>query len=200
MGVRNGGAGRLAPLALALALPACAALDVSPPWAPSSATAPEDSLTVQRVVGAEPEVQPLLPEGGNVWPAAEAPRATLADPEAAMRDVPEYTPRIPPPRPEAQPRRQPRGSSTPPQTELPPTRDFRYPSPLAQPPLSPPPPRADGQVIPLPGGGAAVTTGGTERYQTFTEPGGGSGIAIPDGATTTLIGPDGRVRVVPRQR
>ncbi|MBX6376632.1 MAG: hypothetical protein IRZ13_20695 [Acetobacteraceae bacterium] len=67
-------------------------------------------------------------------------------------------------------------------------------------PVTPPPERADGRVIPYPGGNA-VTTGGTDNYQTFNEPGtAGGGVAIPQGPTTTLIGPDGRIRVVPTPR
>jgi hypothetical protein len=66
--------------------------------------------------------------------------------------------------------------------------------------VTPPPERADGLVIPRPGG-HAVTTGGTERYRTFNEPGtAGGGIALRDGPVTILIGSEGRTRVVPAPR
>ncbi|MFB9969092.1 hypothetical protein ACFFMP_03075 [Pseudoroseomonas cervicalis] len=45
-----------------------------------------------------------------------------------------------------------------------------------------------------------MTTGGGPGYSTYTTPGGGSGIAIPQGGTTTLLGQDGTVRQVPTPR
>ena len=65
---------------------------------------------------------------------------------------------------------------------------------------APPPRRADGRVILQPQGGAAVTTGGTDRVQGYTTPGGGSGTAVIDGNTTTLFDPSGRIQTVPTQR
>ena len=40
--------------------------------------------------------------------------------------------------------------------------------------------------------GPVVTSGGTDRVQSFTVPGGGSGIITRDGPNATVIGPDGR--------
>ncbi|MFC0409541.1 hypothetical protein [Roseomonas elaeocarpi] len=75
------------------------------------------------------------------------------------------------------------------------------PDPLAQQPVSPPEPRVDGRVIPVPGGAPATTTGGTRNYQTYTQPGGGSGIAVPDGAgSTTLLTPGTSPQIVPAPR
>lgn len=98
-------------LTLALALSACAPADrviggaldgmasfggrVGAPWGGSSAAnvAPE-SLTVQRVRqgGGTGGDEALHEEEGNVWPAAEGPRATLANPDEALRGIPSYRP------------------------------------------------------------------------------------------------------------
>ena len=54
-----------------------------------------ESLTMQRVRGGNPAVEPLAPEPGNVWPAQEAPRAALlGGPEEAFRNIPTYTPQL----------------------------------------------------------------------------------------------------------
>lgn len=210
---RSGGAAATmaATAALLLPLSACAPQDWGTPvWSQSSrATVPGDSLTIRRVVAGTGDVPvaPLLPEPGDVWPREEAPRATLMNPDEALRGVPPYTPpdgeprldREPPPgsTTPGSPRRRTRGSSTPPAPLPQPEADFRMPAQPPALPVTPPPPRTDGRVIPYPGGNA-VTTGGTERFQTFNPPGtAGGGVAFPNGATTTLIEPDGRVRVVP---
>ncbi|MCR0981646.1 hypothetical protein [Roseomonas populi] len=84
--LRPGPAGRLmASLPLALLLGGCFGLgdiDMAPFGRTDPIGAP-DSLTVRRVMGTELDVPPLLPEPGNVWPAEEAPRATLQNPDAA---------------------------------------------------------------------------------------------------------------------
>lgn len=206
-----------AALALALLLPACGTFErgwsgatdtltgvatrATPDWGGPRPGRPEASLTVQRVRGnaaATPEAGVLTPEAGNVWPnPEERPRATLANPEEAMRG-------IPPLREDQQRDRPPvarRGGSTPP--------EFLGGSPDLQPiPDAPPPPRArvvrplppreDGQVIPTPGG-PAVTTGGAGNTRTTISPQ-GPGLAIQQGPTTTLIGPGGQVQVVPTPR
>jgi hypothetical protein len=165
------------------------------PFGRAASPAPADSLTAMRVMGQDPGFDPLNYEPGTVWPApsAETPRITLGNPDDVLRTPPPAPPREPPVR---------RGSSSPPPppsvSGVPPVRFV----PLREVPAEPPPPRADGRVIPIPGGPPAVTTGGTPGgVQTFTVPGqGGAGVAVPQGATTTLIGPDGRVRVVPTPR
>jgi hypothetical protein len=49
--------------------------------------------------------------------------------------------------------------------------------------------------------GPVTVTGGTERVQSFTVPGGGTGtIHRNDDNTSTIIGPDGRVQVIPTPR
>lgn len=183
-----------------------AGVAVGAPWGGMTPASPEEGLTINRVeVGAAPPGT-LLPEPGDVWPGPLPPRATLANPDAALRGIPDYAPSArregivePPATP---PRRQPpftRGSSTPPDL----FPDPPPPAPAAVPPLRPPqplpaapPPRADGRVILTPSG-PAVTTGGTDRIQSFTVPGvGGTGTAIRDGNTTLMIGPDGRPQTV----
>jgi hypothetical protein len=168
--------------------------------------APVDSLTVTRVMGQPVEVPPLLPVAGSVWPSEESPRGTIGDPDAGMRPGQQPPSFRPPPSPgRVAPPVVPgvrRGSSTPPdllaqpEASLPPLRPGLPPTPT-QP--ARPPARADGRIIPTPQG-PAVTTGGTSGYSTYTNPGGGSGIAIPQGGTTTLLDSDGTVRQVPTPR
>lgn len=163
-----------------------------PSWGGMRPTAPSDSLTVQRVRGGANMLDPLRPEPGDVWPREEGPRATLANPEEALRGVPPAG---------SEPRRS-RGSSS-----------AFEPAPGAAPPvISPifeaptPPPRANrtdgardsGQVFQS-REGPVTSTGGTGRVQSTISPQ-GSGLAIRDGATTTLIGPGGNVQQVPTPR
>ncbi|MFT8244591.1 hypothetical protein [Roseomonas sp. BN140053] len=217
----------LAPvLPLALVLVGCGA-DFAPFGRRDGALVAPDSLTVQRITGQNLNAEPLLPEDGNVWPTEEPARTTLANPDQPQRQPPLQAPALeraarergspPQPRilsdgpgpavpPEAAPNpRAPvpgtarRGSGTPPPGPLDPLAPPRVPAARGE-PATPPAPRADGRVIPIPGGGPAVTSGGTGSYQTFTTPGGGSGLAVPQGPTTTLIGPEGQVQVVPSPR
>jgi hypothetical protein len=184
---QGGLAGRSAMLLALLGLGACAS---------NAITVPTDSLTVQRVMGQPAEAPPLLPTPGNVWPAAEAERATMANTDLLTRPM---DPNAPPP-----PRAGRRGSSTPPDL-LQPGTDPAPVSPgfSATPPPAenapPPRRRAEGQVIPTPNG-PAVTTGGGAGYRTYNAPGGGSGIATPENGSTTLLGTDGTVRQVPTPR
>jgi len=218
-------------LALALPLGGCFGDVDFAPFGRADPIGAPDSLTVRRVMGTTAETPPLLPEPGNVWPAEEAPRATLQNPEAATVPpgdrsrsegleraqgrgrAPEGNapnsyqpgPAVPPeaaPNPRAPapgtatPRR--RGSSEP----LPPLDPS--PVPRAGVPAgeyaAPPPPRLEGRVIPVPGGPPATITGGTGSVGTYIQPGVGTGTAIQSGGTTTLIGPDGGVQVVPTPR
>lgn len=177
-------------------------------WGGMRADRPESSETVRRIRGYETPQEPLELEPGNVWPAEEAPRATLANPDAALRGVPPYRPgeprtgerlwdqddrsrertdRMDEPPPEARrPTTRRRGASSPP------------PPPLAQPAperveVLPVPPRGNappglpdyGRAVLTPGG-PVVTTGGNDRVQGFTTPGGGSGIIQRDGNVTTI--------------
>ncbi|WP_128080009.1 hypothetical protein [Roseicella frigidaeris] len=175
------------------------------PWGSSHPKPPEESTTIARLTGAPTEVTPLRTEDGDVWPVPEAPRSTLANPDAAMRGIPNYRPGDydrPPisgePRPLPPNLRS--GASSPP--PLPPVRTEPQQQSFVPPAgdTRPPARRNDGRVIVTPNGSAAVTTGGTDRIQGYVLPGGASGTAINDGATTTLVGPNGQVQVVPNQR
>lgn len=87
---------KAATLALAgLLLSACGAADgmrlpgVGSGWAGPGPDFPTDSTTIQRLrnaPGANPAV--LTVEPGNVWPDQEGARATLADPDPALRGLP----------------------------------------------------------------------------------------------------------------
>ncbi|RMI25881.1 hypothetical protein EBE87_05620 [Pseudoroseomonas wenyumeiae] len=166
--------------------------------------APVDSLTVARVMGQDVAVPPLLPIAGSVWPAQEPPRGTIGNPNAGLMPWDETASQIQQSQPLVAPPVVPgrRGSSTPPDLLAQPE-----PTPALRQPDMPPYPteparprrRTDGRVIPTPQG-PAVTTGGTGSYSTYTNPGGGSGIAIPQGGTTTLLDADGTVRQVPTPR
>jgi len=178
----------------------------SPFMGPTNVVA-SDSLTVQRVRGADPVVEPLVPESGDVWPAQEAARPTLmGGPDEAMRNIPAYRPALvdgapaaasPVPTSGDRPTR--RGSSTPP-ANLGAPSDFAR-SPASPPPAganSRPPARLEGRSMTTPSGGLVTGTGGTSRVQGYTGPQGG-GAVIRDGNVETWIGPDGRTstRVVP---
>lgn len=162
-----------------------------PQWGGMRPAMPTESLTVQRIRGQAEAPDPLRPEPGDVWPVEEGPRATLANPEEALRGVRTG---------EAEPRRN-RGSS-----------GFENAPGAAPPVMSPifeaptPPPRADRTDGATSGGqvfqsqqGPVVGTGGAGRVQSTVSPQ-GSGLAIRDGGVTTLIGPGGNVQQVPTPR
>jgi hypothetical protein len=232
MVARRRGIGPFLVLAGSLLLPACAGFGdasynvastlantggrLGAPWGTMTPGLPETTATVERVVtGAPPGAATLQSEPGDVWPGPPPPRATLANPDAALRGIPEYDtpsrrnpvselPGAPPPSAGPAARGVPsarRGSSTPPSLLDQPAPEAALPprQPLFPPPAPPPaapPPRADGQVIQTPSG-PVVTTGGTDRVQSYVVPGGGAGTAVRQGNTTILIGPDGRVQSVP---
>jgi hypothetical protein len=153
-----------------------------PSWGGMRPEVPMEALTVMRIRGDAPAAPTLVPQEGNVWPDPEGPRATLANPEEALRGLP------------------PRGSPT---LDLPPL-DLPSPMPRVAPPppapRPPPPlPRADGQVIPTPSG-PRVTTGSAGNVQSTVGPGGRTGTAIRDGAITTILEPGRAPLVVPTPR
>jgi len=160
-------------LALALSASACSYLpEVAMPdlgvsnmfasFSGPSTAVTSDALTVQRVRGGNPNVEPLLPESGNVWPEAEAPRPTLlGSPDEAMRNIPIYNPALIQGVPAA---RSP--VATP--------GVARGPSPVGD--VSPPGRRTVSPVTSI--GRAGGPTGG--------------GAVIRDGNVETWIGPDGR--------
>jgi len=170
-----------------------------PNWGGVRPAMPTDSLTVQRVRGAADPQQPLRPEPGDVWPGDDAPRATLANPEDVLRGQATRSSSLNDP--SAPPRRS-RGSSG--AFEQAPGAAPAVVSPIFEAPAAPP--RANrtdgapsiGQVFQSQQG-PVTTTGGSGRVSTTISPQ-GSGLAIRDGATTTLIGPGGNVQQVPTPR
>jgi hypothetical protein len=195
-------------------------------WGGMRSETPESSATIQRIRGVEVPLEPLQLEPGSVWPVEEAPRATLANPDAALRGVPPYRPGEPrsPERlwDDGDRRRDPmpRAEGMPPDEEVrpappPPRRrgaSSPPPPPLAQPaperlevlPIppganAPPPRRSDGVPILTPGG-PVTTTGGTDRVQGFVAPGGGSGVIHRDGGVTTVIPSGGPPQSFPTPR
>lgn len=179
-------------------------------WGGMRSDGGEPSDTMRRLRGVETAQQPLQVEPGNVWPAEEAPRATLANPDAALRGVPAYRPGdtndsgrfrdgtsdgrqdagpradVAPDDQRPPPRRR-RGASSPP----PPPLEQPEPNRVEVLPVPPggnaPPRRYEGQVIiPPSGGGPIVTGGGTPNIQSFTTPGGGGGVIHNDGGVTTI--------------
>lgn len=164
--------GNFAALALAgLLLSACGASGgmrvpgMSPAFSGGGVDFPTDSMTIQRIRRAPvADADVLTVEPGNVWPEQEGQRATLADPDAALRGLPRAT----------------------------------FPDAPRQPPMQRIAPRADGRIINTPDG-AAVTTGGNDRVQGTLSPR-GSGVAIRDGGTVTIIEPGTPPRLVPAPR
>jgi hypothetical protein len=155
----------------------------------------DDSVTIGRLRGGEPSGEHLLPEPGNVWPGPLPPRTTLANPDAALRGVPEF-PGPTSSMPTTEPTRgaMPSSSSGPPrglpQSSLAPTV---RPTPASGSTImSVPPapqfetaPRADGRVLMTPNG-PVVTTGGTSRVQSTMGANGQAGVAVRDGNFTTV--------------
>jgi hypothetical protein len=192
-------------------------------WGGMRSDAVPSSETVRRIRGMETPRDTLELEPGNVWPAEEAPRATLANPDAALRGVPPYRPgeaRDPARLRDEDGRYRdpgPRADAVPPADLRPPPRRRRGASPTPPPPLdqpetsrvevlpvppgayAPPPRRADGQVVLTPGG-PVVTTGGTPNVQGFTTPGGGGGVIHRDGGVTTIVPSGGTPQSFPTPR
>ena len=198
-------------LLLGLALPGCSRVEngiasmtdgltsfsgrYGPSWGGMRPPTPEDSLTVQRIrsgprAGAGEDAT-LRTEPGDLWPTEDTPRATLANPDEALRGIPNLRGSMSDPATEA--RR--RGSSTPPDLLRPPQAS---PANVVQPsvpiPEAPPRPfRADSPagVIDTPSG-PLPTTNRTGNVSTTLSPQ-GSGTAIQRDNTTTIFRPDGNI-------
>jgi hypothetical protein len=63
-----------------------------------------------------------------------------------------------------------------------------------------PPRRFDGQTVIPPSGVPLTTTGGTDRVQGFTAPGGGGGVIHRDGGVTTIVPSGGTPQTIPTPR
>jgi hypothetical protein len=146
-----------------------------------------DGYTMRRLTGRDDAVEPLQPDTTISWPKPDEERPSIFETEEERRAR------------EGQPRQgqtqSRRGSSTEspdiaiPREDVtqPPRRDPRA---LA----APPPAESRGQGIPGAPAGTVITGGNT-----FGGPA-GSGTVLRDGGTTTLMGADGTIRVVPTPR
>ncbi len=126
--------------------------------------------TMQRVEGRDVTVEPLLPEPGNVWPGPMKPLPTMQELQQQQNTQPLPAPNVP-----------------------------AKPPPLLFPGEMPQQPQTPGatQTYPTPNG-PAITTENPNGIRTFTAPGGGQGIVVPNGnGTSTLIGPNGSITTVP---
>ncbi len=166
----------------------------------------EDSLTVQRVRAGgtsapTADVAILRPEAGDVWPREEAPRATLANPDEALRGFGNQRMGLSDPATEAaRPAR--RGSSSAPPDALSPNQPQNVVPPTVPMPEPPPRPRrADevGGVLPSTRGPATVTTR-SGNVGTTMQPGGVPGVTVQDGGMTTIFRPGQPPEQVPTPR
>ncbi len=151
-----------------------------------------DSENMRRAMGQEPNIQPLTPEAGNVWPGPIKPPPTLQDLETQSGQPVEPLPPV--------------GSSTPPPSNQPKFPPLPGAAPSATLPGQSAVTGLPNANAPSPAGqvyqtnkGPSVTTGGTSGYQTLTTPGSpGQSIVVPNGnGTSTIIHPNGTVETVP---
>ncbi len=164
------------------------------PWGGTRPASPGDSLTVQRVRGGPASGEPLLPEPGNVWPEPEAPRATLMNPDQALRGISNY------PTPGALSEPAPRRGAGGPQVPAPGEAAPVVPAPQsALPPLAPLPPAAQrgGQVVRTPQGDITPATGGATAP--FNSPSGG-GTVTRDGNTSVINRPGEPPQIIQNPR
>ena len=145
-----------------------------------------DSPNARRVMGAEVVADPLESEPGNIWPGPLPPARTMSD---MQREMGGTLPPIDAPSP--------RGSSTSPAPAATPAS-----LPSAR-PIAPQPAvqsMPSSRVLQTPAG-LATTNIGSNGVETFTLPGGRTGIVMPNAnGTLTLIGPDGTTQTIPAPR
>lgn len=155
-----------------------------------------DSPNARRVMGAEVVADPLETEAGNIWPGPLPPARTMSD---LQREFGGTLPPIDAPNP--------RGSSSSPSPGV--TSPGATPpgaTPAALPGARPIAPQPAVQLVPgsrvlQTPGGAATTVIGSNGVETFTLPGGRTGIVMPNAnGTLTLIGPDGTTQTIPAPR
>lgn len=154
---------------------------------------PGSDETMLRSQGRDLAMQPLLPEGGNIWPGPPPPEPSLEDIQKEQNvEQPLPAPNVPPggttvaPSPGFTP---PPNFNTAPPPRLPPT-----PAPQALPPTPPaalPTPQGpliNNGPVGIPGGAGTATNPTT----------GGQSIVVPNGnGTSTIIAPDGSTQTVP---
>jgi hypothetical protein len=138
-------------------------------------------------------LDPLLPEGGNVWPGPPPPIPTLNDIEKQQSQFdqqgnPPVQPGMPAPPSLPLPQQEPVPAA-------PPARFAPLPSPRPGPSSPPVMTTPSGPLI---SNGPVGVPGGTS---TATSPNGGTSIVVPNGnGTSTVIGPDGSTTTIPTPR
>lgn len=146
-----------------------------------------DSPNARRVTGTGEEVEPLQTEPGNVWPGPLPPPRTMSD---MQREMGNPLPPIDAPMP--------RGSGFPPPAASPAALSAPRATAPTLPPAAQPSPAS--RVLQTPQGPATTVMGGN-GVETFTLPGGRTGIVMPNAnGTLTLIGPDGTTQTIPAPR
>jgi hypothetical protein len=152
-----------------------------------------ESPNARRVMGAAEDVEPLVPEPGNVWPGPLPPARTMSDMQREMSGLPPIdAPRATTPFDTS------RGSSSPPP---PPPAASAPPPPARVPPGQPAAAAAPGGRVLQTPAGPAITTIGSNGVETYTLPSGRTGIVMPNAnGTLTLIGPDGTTQTVAAPR
>ena len=162
---------------------------------------PGSDENVLRAQGRAGSPEPLLPEGGNIWPGPPPPEPSLSDIQQQQNAIDQQTqPQTPPPPPA-------RGSSTPPALLAPqpnpppaPSATVTIPRSTVAPPIPPPrPPTLLTPGGPLINNGPVGVPGGVG---TATNPVNGSqNIVVPNGnGTSTVISPDGSTQIIPTPR
>lgn len=145
-----------------------------------------NSETFRRTRGLDVDVEPLVPERGNVWPGPQQPDLNIDDLRREQNEAIRRNGGAPPPQASGQ------GNNA---TARANAADRGLP-----PPQNPPPPPQGSPTVQTPSGPAVDTGGGSGRsYRQLTSPSPrGNGILVPNGnGTSTLIGPDGSVQTVP---
>jgi len=158
-----------------------------------------ESDNIRRVMGQDVELQPLLPDSGNIWPGTPRADPTMKDGQpgaAAPKPAASGVAPAATPTPVAQ-------SSAP--TVAP---AAATPTPIAPAPTAAAPAPAIASAASIPSGtavpttmGSALITSGQNGIMSYTLPSGATGRAINNGnGTMTLIGADGTVLTAPAPR
>jgi len=153
-----------------------------PPFGSNPNKAAGDSETYAKVRGHPVQASaPILYEAGDVWPAPPKAPPTLKELQAQQnRDL----------------SRGDAGGSYAPLQKLPQLPGYEVPEQQMH--VAPPAPSFPNGVVPLPGGGPGVITGGGGQIRSLNGPTGNGSIVVPNGnGTSTVIGPNGSVSTVP---
>ncbi len=140
---------------------------------------PGSGENMSRVAGRDADVEPLMPEPGNVWPGPIPADPTLTDLERQQGQASPPANSVPyAPHPQPRPSQAPgtgtggAGSSG---------------------SIEPPPP-----LLTQPSGAPLIPNSSSSGVTTATTPGGGTSIIVPNGnGTSTVIGPDGTTQTLP---